>query len=222
MTPEPHRVGLRVCLVGMPGAGKSAVGRRVAALLGAPFHDLDSAVENALGMTVADCFARMGEGGFRRIESQKLAELLHAGGDLVLATGGGAVLDPASRLLMRNAATTVWLRVSIDTLAERTSRGRHRPLLARAGSGPAARLVLDRLAAERDPLYAEVAHVVLDAEGAEPGELALEVQAALSDLDAAARRGDPTNPAAGDRYRDRHAPNGPEETEGSEQRAWHG
>lgn len=184
MEPHPER---RVCLVGMPGAGKSAVGRRAAALLDVPFFDLDAAVEAYLGMSIADCFARMGEGHFRGVEGEKGAELLSQRGGYVLATGGGAVLDPGTRRLMRTAALTVWLRARVETLSERTSRNRNRPLLAGAASEDSRRALLERLACERGHLYAEVAQVTLDTDGRGTDELARHVWAAVCGAPAGSR-----------------------------------
>lgn len=176
MEPRPER---RVCLVGMPGVGKSAVGRRCAAYLEVPFVDLDAAVEAELGMSIADCFAKMGEDRFRRIEADKAAELLRRTGGYVLATGGGAVLDPGTRDLMRTHAITVWLRARVETLSNRTSRNRHRPLLAGAESEESRRSLLERLVDQRSHLYAEVAQVTLDTDAWGTDELARQVWAAV-------------------------------------------
>jgi shikimate kinase len=163
-------------LVGMMGSGKSVVGALVARRLGWPFVDVDEAVERRSGRSVAELFAERGETGFRQIESLCLRASL--GGDVpaVVAAGGGAVLDPANRELMA-ADTVVWLRARPETLAARVGDGSGRPLLAQRPEAPSARLAA--LAAERAPIYAEVADVVVDVDDLDPGELAERVCALI-------------------------------------------
>jgi len=139
-----------VALVGMMGAGKSSVGRRLAVALGVPFFDADCEIEAAAGRPISDIFAVHGEAEFRRGERQVMARLLRQP-PCVLATGGGAVLDPATRALLRERAVTIWLRADLDTLMKRVERRDSRPLLRTADP----RGVLSRLLAERSPLYAE-------------------------------------------------------------------
>jgi len=147
MNPAPNLV-----LVGPMGAGKSALGRRLAERFGLRFVDLDQAIEAAAGRTIPAIFASDGEAAFRALERARLAELL-TGEGLVLATGGGAVLDAGSRAAMRARGFVVHLHVDVDTQLQRLARDRKRPLLA----VPDRETVLRRLSEERAPLYAEVA-----------------------------------------------------------------
>ena len=146
-----------VALIGMMGAGKSSVGRRLARRLGAPFRDADSEIEAAAGCTVSEIFARFGEAEFRDGERRVILRLL-ALPPLVLATGGGAILDSATRAGLAENAISVWLRAPIDLLVARVKRRDTRPLL----KGDNAREKLERLLAEREPLYAQ-ADIIIDA-----------------------------------------------------------
>lgn len=137
-----------VALVGLMGAGKSTVGRRLATKLGRPFIDSDDEIEKAAGLSVADIFALHGEDEFRRVEHKVLQRLL-SGPPQVLATGGGAYLKEDTRELMREHAVTVWLNADLETLWKRVSRRNHRPLLRR----PDAKQVLASLFDERRPIY---------------------------------------------------------------------
>ncbi|MHB1137502.1 MAG: shikimate kinase [Microthrixaceae bacterium] len=171
MSAEP--VG-HVALVGLSGSGKSTVAPLLAARLGlgAPV-DLDRVVESQAGRTVHEIFEVDGEATFRRLESDALADAL-AGQPVVIATGGGVVLDAANRQLLRSGATVVWLRGSPAHLAQRLADSTEaRPLL----SGDAD-FALHRLAEERDALYTEVADVVIDVDGVDPVTVADEVMGA--------------------------------------------
>ncbi|NQY96306.1 MAG: shikimate kinase [Henriciella sp.] len=137
-----------VALVGLMGAGKSTVGRRLATKLGRPFIDSDDEIEKAAGLSVADIFALHGEEEFRRVEHKVLERLLSEPPQ-VLATGGGAYLNPHTREMMRKNAVTVWLNADLETLWKRVSRRNHRPLLRR----PDAKQVLASLFDERRPIY---------------------------------------------------------------------
>ena len=137
-----------VALVGLMGAGKSTVGRRLAGKLGRPFIDSDDEIEKAAGLSVADIFALHGEEEFRRVEHKVLKRLL-SGPPQVLATGGGAYLKAETREMMREQAVTVWLNADLETLWKRVSRRNHRPLLRR----PDAKEVLSNLFDERRPIY---------------------------------------------------------------------
>jgi len=137
-----------IALVGLMGAGKSTVGRRLANKLGRPFVDSDDEIEKAAGLSVADIFALHGEEEFRRVEHQVLKRLLN-GPPQVLATGGGAYLNAATRDMMRENAVAVWLNADLETLWKRVSRRNHRPLLRR----PDAKEVLSNLFDERRPIY---------------------------------------------------------------------
>ena len=144
-----------VVLVGLMGAGKTTVGRRLAARLGLPFHDADAEVERAAGITVAELFARYGEAEFRRGEQGVIRRLL-SGPPIVLATGGGAFMDEATRAVVRRQAVSVWLRCPLDVLERRVGGRHHRPLL-REGRP---RDVLSALMTRRHPVYAEADLVV--------------------------------------------------------------
>ena len=147
-------------LVGPMGAGKSSIGRRLAGRLGLRFVDADRQLETVTGATVPVIFECEGEAGFRARETALLAELCAGSGQL-LATGGGAVLDPATRATLRERGYVVWLRVGVEQQLQRLARDATRPLLA----GGDRRAKLQALAAARDPLYAEVADHTFDCEG---------------------------------------------------------
>ncbi|HEU4813839.1 MAG TPA: shikimate kinase [Xanthomonadaceae bacterium] len=152
-------------LVGPMGAGKTSIGKRVADRLGLAFVDSDREVEAHTGARVATIFDCEGEAGFRARERASLATLL-AGEGLVVATGGGAVLDPGTRTLLRARAFVVHLHVGIEEQFQRLARDRTRPLIARDDRED----VLRRLAVERAPLYAEVADLRFDTDGLGPAE----------------------------------------------------
>src|SRR3982750_4702637 len=152
------RLDRPIVLVGLMGVGKSTVGRRLAKRLGLPFVDSDSAIEDASGYPAAEVFERYGEQDFRdggrRARGRRLVARLIEGNVRVIATGGGAFVDPRTRELLNERAITVWLDAPVDVLAERTSRRDTRAQL-RDGDPKA---VLERLAAERRPSYQE-AHI---------------------------------------------------------------
>ena len=160
-----HRV---VALIGMPGAGKSAVGRILAGLLGRPAVDLDELIENTTGSTPAEIFARDGEAAFRQLEYQLLRSLVDSGTECVVACGGGVVTEEASRHLLATACDAVWLEADTDTLLERVRQsGTVRPLLE---GDPRAALV--RLRAERGGWYSEVSRRAIDTTGSSAAEVA--------------------------------------------------
>lgn len=144
-----------IALVGLMGAGKTSVGRRLAEALNLPFHDGDDEVERAAGMSVPEIFGLYGETSFRETERRVIARLL-SGPRHVLGTGGGAFMDPETRALMREKALVVWLKADVDVLAKRVARKGNRPLLA--GKDPLE--VLTALAETRHPVYAEADLVV--------------------------------------------------------------
>src|SRR5881227_4247150 len=147
------RLDRPVVLVGLMGVGKSTVGRRLARRLGLPFVDSDAEIEGATGFPAAEVFERYGERDFRDGERRLVARLIE--GDIrVIATGGGAYVDPRTRKLLNERAITVWLDAPVDVLAERTARRDTRPLL-RNGDPKG---TLERLAEERRPSYQE-AHI---------------------------------------------------------------
>lgn len=139
-----------IVLVGLMGAGKSVIGRRLAIALRLPFKDADEEIELAAGCSVAEIFAKHGEPEFRRGERQVIARLLKTGPH-VLATGGGAFMDATTRALVRETAVSVWLKADLDVLMRRVERREGRPLLA----APDPRAVMARLMTERYPYYAE-------------------------------------------------------------------
>jgi len=163
-----------IFLVGPMGAGKTTVGRRLAELRGLQFADSDHEVEQRTGVDISYIFEKEGEAGFRRREKQVIAELT-AGEGLVLATGGGAVLDADNRQHLSGRGFVVYLRASIDHQMRRTGRTESRPLLQ---SGDP-RETLQRLFEVRDPLYREVADLVLDADGANARNLAQDISRRL-------------------------------------------
>jgi shikimate kinase len=146
------RLGDRsIVLIGMMGVGKSSIGRRLGARLAIPFVDADAEIERAAGMSIADIFARHGEAAFRSGEARVIARLLNAGPQ-VLATGGGAVMNPATRALIQERGVSVWLSAEFDLLLRRISKRKvERPMLQTAD--PAA--TLRELLAEREPIYAQ-------------------------------------------------------------------
>ena len=139
-----------IVLVGMMGAGKSSIGRRLAARLEVPFVDADTEIEKAAGMSIADIFARHGEADFRSGEARVIARLLD-GGPQVLATGGGAVMNAETRAAIKAKGVSIWLSGELDVLMRRISKRKNdRPMLQTAD--PAARL--RELLVEREPFYA--------------------------------------------------------------------
>jgi shikimate kinase len=162
-------------LVGLMGAGKSAVGRRVAAKLNVPFIDADSEIEAAAGCSIEEIFARHGEPAFRDGERRVVARLLETEPVHVLATGGGAYLDPATRALIREKAISVWLRAELDVLFERVNRRSRRPLLKTADP----RGTMAELIALRYPIYAE-ADIIVDSGDGPIGTMVDRVIAALT------------------------------------------
>src|SRR5512134_3786225 len=146
-----------IFLVGMMGAGKTTVGRQLARRLGKTFFDTDHEIQKRTGVSIPTIFEIEGEGGFRRRESAVLAALASLE-DAVLATGGGIVIAPDNRRLLKERGTVVYLRAAVDDLFARTRHDRTRPLLQT--EDPRARL--DELFAARDPLYREVADIIID------------------------------------------------------------
>ena len=137
-----------VVLVGMMGAGKSTIGRRLAARLRLPFLDADTEIETAAGMSIPDIFETHGEPHFRDGEARVIARLLD-GGPGVLATGGGAFLREETRERIRRKAVSIWLKADVDTIMRRVKRRADRPLLQTAD--PAA--TVERMVGEREPIY---------------------------------------------------------------------
>lgn len=139
-----------IVLVGMMGAGKTTVGRRLAPLIGLPFFDADAEIEKAAGMSISDLFKLHGEPSFREGEAKVIKRLLE-GPPHVLATGGGAVTRPQTRKLIAEKSVSIWIKADIDTIVRRASRRGARPLLKTGDP----RETIRRLLEERNGLYAE-------------------------------------------------------------------
>jgi shikimate kinase len=148
---------LKLALVGLPGSGKSTVGRQLARRLDLPFTDSDHAIEQRIGCSIREFFAREGEDAFRDIEEEVIRGLMQ-GGPGIVATGGGAVLRPANRHMLRSAAHVIYLRSTPEEVFRRVRHDTNRPLLQVAD--PLERLRI--LHGERDPLYREVAHFTIE------------------------------------------------------------
>ena len=170
----PQLAGRSVVLVGLMGAGKTSIGRRLAARLGLPFRDADAEIELAAGRTIPELFARFGEPEFRDGERRVIRRLL-AGDPIVLATGGGAFMDHTTRAAVRESSVSVWLRCTLPTLVRRVSSRSNRPLLA--DGDPAE--ILGRLMAQRHPVYAE-ADMAIDCGDEPPDTTTGRVVAALA------------------------------------------
>ncbi len=155
------------------GAGKTSIGRRLAARLGLPFRDADAEIEAAAGCTIPELFARYGEQAFRDGERRVIRRLL-GGEPMVLAYGGGAFMDPETRAATRASAVSVWLRCSVPTLVRRVAGRDHRPLLAGGEPGE----ILGRLMTQRHPIYAE-ADVIVQCGDESPEATTTQVMAAL-------------------------------------------
>lgn len=147
-------------LTGPMGAGKSTIGRQLSKQLKMPFYDSDHEIEQRTGVDIPLIFELEGEAGFRKREAAIIDELTQLPG-IILATGGGAILDPVTRQHLAGRGTVVYLHTSVDQQLRRTGRDRHRPLLQTANP----RGKLAELMAEREPLYREIADVVIETDG---------------------------------------------------------
>lgn len=188
------RLDRPVVLVGLMGVGKSTVGRRLARRLGLPFVDSDAEIEDAAGYSAAEIFERFGERDFRDGERRLVARLVE-GEIRVIATGGGAYVDPNTRQLLNERAITVWLDAPIDILAERTSRRNTRVQL-RTGNPKA---VLQKLADERRDSYAEAHIHVKSGDGAHKDVVEAIIEALEQFVAGAKPRCQPPRPEAPDR-----------------------
>lgn len=154
------RISRPIVLVGLMGAGKTTVGRRLAAKLRVPFYDADEEIEAAANMRVSDFFETYGEAAFRDGERKVIARLLE-GPPHVLATGGGAFMNDETRALVKEKALSIWLRADLDLLVKRTSLRNTRPLLRNGNP----REILAKLLDERAPIYAQADLTVDSVEG---------------------------------------------------------
>jgi len=161
VTELAKRLDRPVVLVGLMGVGKSTVGRRLARRLGLDFVDSDAAIEDASGYSAAEVFERFGEQDFRDGERRLVARLID-GAVKVIATGGGAYVDPRTRELLNERAITVWLDAPVEVLVDRTARRDTRPLLKNGDP----KATLERLAEQRGPAYAEAHIRVTSGDGA--------------------------------------------------------
>ena len=160
MNPAPNLI-----LVGPMGAGKTSIGRRLAERFGLEFVDADQAIVDDVGSSIPAIFENVGEAGFRTHEKRVLAGLLERSGQL-LSTGGGAVLDADNRRRIRERGFVVWLRVGVEAQLQRLQRDKSRPLLQRDDREQ----VLREMATLRDPLYREVADLIVDTDAHSPAE----------------------------------------------------
>ncbi|MEO7725997.1 MAG: shikimate kinase [Burkholderiales bacterium] len=183
-SPAPAATPGNIFLVGLMGAGKTSVGRLLAKRFGKSFYDCDHEIERRTGVKIPVIFEIEGEAGFRTRESTVLRDLTVLN-DIVLATGGGAILREENRHALRQNGTVVYLRASLDDLWQRTRHDRNRPLL----DTPDPRAKLAELFAERDPLYSEVAAIIMDTGNQSLGNLASRLEQRLREHLASSRSG---------------------------------
>ncbi len=166
-----------IVLIGLMGAGKSTVGRILARRLNLEFADADEAIEDAAKRSISDIFAEYGEPEFRRLEREVIARLL-TGPRKVIATGGGAIMDPGTRARVAESAISVWLRAPLRVLTARTERRGRRPLL----QDKDVRETLRQLLAEREPVYSQ-ADLIVDGGSGSPERTADAVLKALAEME---------------------------------------
>lgn len=166
----------RLFLIGPMGAGKTTIGKRLARVRGLRFIDADHELEHRLGVDIPLIFEKEGEAGFRQREHDLLADITQTP-NIVLATGGGAVVWPANRTLLARNGTVIYLHASVRQQVARTGQSQHRPLL-NTGEAPSA--ILSRLFEQRDPLYRQIADVVIETQGRSARLLVDEIQAHLA------------------------------------------
>jgi shikimate kinase len=169
--PLPAR---NVFLIGPMGSGKSAVGKQLARLLRAPFFDSDVEIERRTGVDISYIFEREGESGFREREREVIEELTRSS-PLVLATGGGAVLAPQTRAALKSRGYVVYLETSVDQQAERVRTGQNRPLLQAVNRAA----TLTALMQVREPLYREIADLIVSTDGRKVQVVAEQIVQAL-------------------------------------------
>jgi len=159
-----------IFLIGPMGAGKSAVGRHLARTLHLSFVDSDDEIESRTGVDIPFIFEKEGEAGFRKREAVVIDDLSKMDG-IVLATGGGAVVDPDSRSRLGGRGFVVYLFTSVEQQVSRTRKGRERPLLETADP----RITLQELLDQRDPMYREIADIVVETDGRKVNSVANEI-----------------------------------------------
>lgn len=159
-----------IFLIGPMGAGKTTIGRQLAQLLGKRFIDADHEIENRTGVSIPTIFDIEGETGFREREASAIDDLSH-GENLVLATGGGAVMRESNRSVLRERGIVVYLRADLDTLFERTRRDRNRPLLQTENP----RGKIEELLRNREPVYLDLADLVIETGQRPPANVAREI-----------------------------------------------
>ena len=170
-----HLGDLTIVFVGLMGAGKTAIGRKVAQALELPFVDSDHEIESVSRMTIGDLFERYGETEFRALEQRVLERLLREG-PRVVSTGGGAFMNAQTRQMIAEHGVSIWLKADIDLLMERVAKKQNRPLL----KNPDPRAVMEKLMADRYPVYA-LADVTVTTRDAKREQIADEVLCALCD-----------------------------------------
>jgi shikimate kinase len=158
-----------IVLIGFMGCGKSTVGRELHQRLGYRLMDIDQIIEETMGKKITEIFREEGENVFRDFETMQLTEIAKQTSTRhIISTGGGIIIRPENRALLRRLGYVVWLRATEDVICDRTSRNRDRPLL----NTPDAREKISSLLAQRDPWYRETAHLTVDTAGLESHEIA--------------------------------------------------
>ncbi len=166
----------RIFLIGPMGSGKTTVGRFLAGRLGLEFLDLDCEIERRCGVEVRTIFDIEGEAGFRARERAMLDEITQRDG-ILMATGGGSVLDPDNRRVLSERGLVVWLKTRVDQQLHRLDRDQRRPLL----QAPDRKQRLERMAAERDPIYHECAHLIVRSDNVSPMQMAIRAEHQILD-----------------------------------------
>lgn len=166
-----HTTGHPIVLIGLMGCGKSTVGRELSRRTGLPFLDMDAVIEEQVGMSIPDIFREKGEAHFRLLETTLLRyieqQVLTGQGGHIISTGGGVVLRPENREILRRLGLTVWLNVDLPNLLARTARAQNRPLLQVDDR----EAVLKALIAERSPLYTQASHLRINSSGMKAQEV---------------------------------------------------
>jgi len=191
MSSASPKVEKTIVLIGMMGAGKTCIGRKLAERLGLPFVDADQEIAEAAGCSIPDIFALHGEAAFREGEARVISRLLDDPVH-VLATGGGAFMNEKTRAKIRERAISIWLRADIDLLMRRVTRRNNRPLLQKGEP----RAVLEELMAEREPVYAHADIVVDSMDGPRDAMLNKVVEALVEYLARSDRKPAPLRSAA--------------------------